>query len=102
MSEEQDAAPLLSARALRNSAWDLVREDVAHLRSGLEERPISQRIKDKASDELGDAVDAAREVAAENKAVIAGTALALAGWFLRGPIVDGIKTAATQMKKWKD
>lgn len=102
MSEERDAAPLLAARSLRTSAWELVREDIAHLRTGLDERPVGQRIKDKAADELVDAVDLARDIAAENKAVIAGTGLALAGWLLRGPIVTGIKAAIARLKAWKD
>lgn len=102
MSEARDAEPLLAAQALRNAAWDLVREDVTHLRQSLEEKPVGQRIKDKASGELADAVDLARDVASENKAVFAGTGLALAGWFLRGPIVSGLKAAITQVKKWKD
>ena len=102
MSEERDAAPLLAARSLRMAARELVAADIAHLRSGLQQRPIGQRVKDKAADELVDAVDTAREVASENKGVIAGTALALAAWFLRGPIIDGLNAAITRLKEWKD
>ena len=102
MSDGSDAAALLAARALRNAAWDLVCEDVTLLKQGLADRPVGQRIKDRANEEFTDAIDTARDIASENKAVVAGTVLALIGWVLRGPIVRGIYAGARRLHKWKD
>lgn len=101
MSEARDAVPLEEARALRQAAWGLVREDIEHLRTGLAERPVGQRIKDTATDTLVDAVDTARDVASENKAVVAGTLAAVAAWTLRGPIISGIKVAVQRLQHLK-
>ena len=79
---------LIEARALREEAWKLVRADIALLQNGLQARPIAQRIKEQAIDEMVDAIDTARDVASENKAVVGLTLAALAGWFLRRPIAD--------------
>ncbi|MCW1381806.1 hypothetical protein OLX02_03110 [Novosphingobium sp. KCTC 2891] len=81
-----DAKALHEARALRTEAWALVRKDVETLRDGLSARPIGQRLKDRATDEVVEAIDTAKDVAAENKTVIGLTIAALAGWFLRRPI----------------
>lgn len=102
MSEERDALPLIDARATRDAAWGLVREDTTYLREGLSARSIGQRVKDRALDEIADTVDTAREIASENKAVIAGTGLALAAWFLRMPLINGIKIAAQRLKDLRD
>jgi hypothetical protein len=80
------AAELAEARALRDQARALVTNDIAILRDGLGARPIGQRIKDAATGEVVEAIDNAREVASEHKAIVAGTMLALAAWVLRGPI----------------
>lgn len=102
MSEERDSAPLKQAQRLRNAAWDLVHEDVAYLREGLGARSIGQRIKDAATEEFVEAVDTAREVANENKGVIAATGVALTAWFLRAPLIHGIKIAAQRLKDLTD
>lgn len=101
MSEARDAEPFEEARALRQAAWGLMREDIDHLRTSLAARPVGQRIKDKATDSLVDAAGMARDVAAENKAVVAGTLAALAAWALRGPIVSGIAAAVQRFKHLK-
>ncbi|WP_068076735.1 hypothetical protein [Novosphingobium lentum] len=86
MSESSDAASLAEARDLREQAWALVKHDISGLREGIGERPIGRRIKDAAAEEVVEAIDTAREVASEHKAIVAGTMLALAAWVLRGPI----------------
>jgi hypothetical protein len=91
MSKPDSTVALRTARTLREDAWALVRADVALLRNGLEARPIAQRIKEQAIDEMVDVVDTARDVASENKAVVGLTLAALVGWLLRGPIADLIK-----------
>lgn len=82
-----EAEQLAEARALRTEAWALVRGDVERLRDGLADKPIAQRIKERAADEFVDAIDTARDVAGENKTVIGLTATALIGWFFRRPII---------------
>ena len=77
---------LTEYRALRDAAWAVVRGDVASLRSDLSAHGIGQRIKDRAAEEAQDAWDKAREVASDHKGIVASTLLALAAWFLRGPI----------------
>jgi len=83
MSDEQ---ALAEARSLRSDAWALVRGDVSRLRGGLEQRTIAQRLKDRATDEVMEAVDGAVAVASDNKAVVGVTVAALAGWLFRGPL----------------
>lgn len=102
MRNDADVAPLIAARALRNAAWDLVCEDIALLKQGLIDRPVGQRVKDRANEELADAIEVARDIASENKAVVAGTVLALVGWILRGPILRGINAGVRRLNMWKD
>jgi len=80
------AATLVEARVLRDEAWALVRTDVATLRDGLAARPIGQRIRERATDEVVEVIEQARDVADDNKAIVAAIAAILAGWFLRGPL----------------
>ncbi|OYW47733.1 MAG: hypothetical protein B7Z36_02230 [Novosphingobium sp. 12-63-9] len=81
-----DAKQLSDARALRTEAWAQVRGDVERLRDGLDDKSIGQRIKERATDEVVDAIDTARDVAGENKTVIGLTVAALVGWLFRRPI----------------
>lgn len=87
MNEKQQASDLAEARGLRGEAWRLVQGDLAQVREGLNGRKIANRLKDRATEEVVDAIDQAREVASEHKAIVAGTILALVGWFLREPIL---------------
>ncbi|WP_225207168.1 hypothetical protein [Novosphingobium huizhouense] len=87
---------------LRTRAWSQVRSDVEALRSGLAARPIGQRIKDKATGEVVDMIDTARDVAAENKTVIGLTFAALLGWFFRRPITDVAQDIAEAVTDYID
>lgn len=87
---------------LRTRAWGQVRSDVEALRSALETRPIGQRIKDKAADEMVGMIDSARDVAAENKTVIGLTFAALVGWFFRQPIADVAQDIAEAVTDYID
>jgi len=89
------AKELAEARALRTEAWAQVRGDVDRLRDGLDHKPIGQRIKERATDEVVDALDTARDVAGENKTVIGLTVAALVGWLFRRPITE-------QVQEWLD
>ena len=87
---DPDLARLTEYRALRDSAWAVVRADIAALQADLSATGIGERIKDRAAEEAQDAWDSARDVASEHKGVIAGTILALVAWLLRGPIGDAL------------
>lgn len=88
MSDETDLAEALERRT---EAWARVNGDITALRAGLAERPITKRLKDHAVDRALDTVDTVIAVAAENRLVIGGVIVALAGWFLRGPIIRSVK-----------
>lgn len=74
---------LEQAKITRNAAQEAFQLQLIQVREDLEARGIGGRIADRA----GEAVADAAEVANENKGVIAGTLVALALWFLRGPII---------------
>jgi hypothetical protein len=80
------ATPLEQAKLARNAAHKAYRQSLAQVQEDLSARSIGGRIADRAGETLAEATD----VANENKGVIAGTIAALALWFLRGPIIDGI------------
>ena len=87
---DPDLARLTEYRALRDSAWAVVRADIDALQADLNATGIGERIKDRAAEEAQDAWDSARDVASEHKGVIAGTILALVAWLLRGPIGNAL------------
>jgi hypothetical protein len=88
MSDEVDLADALERRT---EAWARVNGDISAMRSGLTERPIGQRLKDHVADRMIDTVDTAKAVARDNPLVIGGVIAALAGWFLRGPIIRTVQ-----------
>jgi hypothetical protein len=88
MSKEADLADALERRT---EARARVNGDIAALRAGLAERPIAKRLKDHAADRVIDTVDDAKAVARDNPLVIGGVVAALAGWFLRGPIIRTVQ-----------
>lgn len=87
MKRAADEQRLAEFRGLREEAWRIVKDDLARLQSDLEGRGIGDRIKDRIGNEAHDVWDATREIALENKGIVAGTVAALVGWLLRGPIV---------------
>ncbi len=87
MKRAADEQRLAEFRGLREDAWRIVKDDLTRLQSDLEDRGIGERIKDRIGEEAHDVWDATREIAFENKGIVAGTVAALVGWLLRGPIV---------------
>lgn len=83
MNLPNDIVSLAEARRLRNDALGVVRADIALL----QDEASPRRIRERAVGEAVEMFDTAREVAGENKAVVAATLAALVGWMLRGPIV---------------
>ncbi|WP_338465801.1 hypothetical protein RXV95_09450 [Novosphingobium sp. ZN18A2] len=86
MSERKDAEALAEARELRAEAWRLVRGDIDEVREGLNGRVLANRVKDRATEEVADAIEQARDIASSHKSVVAGTILALLGWLFRDPV----------------
>lgn len=80
MSNERTIA---DARALRDEALNIFRADLDFAKT--ESSPA--RIKERAVDEAVELVDAARDIAKDNIAVIGASSLALVAWFLREPLL---------------
>lgn len=78
------ARALEQAKAARNAAHQAFHGHLAQVQEDLTVRGIGGRIADRA----GEVIAEAAEVANENKGIVAGTAAALAVWFLRGPIIS--------------
>lgn len=78
---------LSEARAQRDSARKLVRDDIARLKGDLAEQPIPERVAETAKQEAAELATTTLEVANENRLVIAGTLAALVAWFARRPLI---------------
>jgi len=94
------AADVLAQRALRDEARAAFDARLAGVKQDLEARSVGGRIADKAADEALQALDLARDVAAQNKGVIAGTVAALVLWFLRRPLLNGLDKALGALSDW--
>lgn len=79
-----DALTIAAARALRDEALGIFQADIELAKA--ESSPA--RIKERAMDEAVEAIHTVRDIANENKAVIAASVAVLTGWFLRGPLID--------------
>jgi hypothetical protein len=86
MSDMGDVAVLTAAQNRRRAAWDRVNGNIAALRTGLAERPLTQRLKDDAADRAISAAGTAKDIALENLPVLGGVAIGLVGWTFRGPL----------------
>lgn len=87
MKRAADEQRLAEFRGLREEAWRIVRDDLTRLQTDLEDRGIGARIKDRIGEEAHDAWDTTRDIASQNKGIVAATLAALVGWILRGPII---------------
>lgn len=81
----------IAVRQDRDEAKRALEKRVAQVRADIAARSPVTRLKDMAREEAVQALDAAIDVAAESKGVIAGTILALALWFCRNPITDWVE-----------
>jgi hypothetical protein len=88
---------LEEARDRRNSARARLDARLATVRADVEARGVGGRIVDKAAEEARDAMAEALAVARESKGIIAGTAAALALWFLRNPIIAWAEELLAQL-----
>lgn len=84
-----DPQTIAAARALRDEALAIVLADLELAKA--ESSPA--RIKERAIDEAVVMIDTVRDVANDNKTIIAAVVAALTGWFFRGPLIDLAKGA---------
>lgn len=81
---------LAEDRALRDAALALFKADLALVRADLAERGVGGRIADRIGDSALEVLDEAADFAEENKGKVAAGIAAIALWFARGPILDGL------------
>ena len=88
-----DAADRLAKdRTTREAALLAFNANLAQVRSDLEARGIGGRIADQASMEVRAGIDEALAIADDNKGIVAATIAALALWFLRIPLIAGLRS----------
>lgn len=99
MSEGDD--PLATGREARNSALARLTGHYGKLRSGLQERPIGQRVTDEALGKAKQVGQEALDIAKDSKGVIAATAGALALWLFRKPLSRTVQGLVPRIKAWR-
>ncbi len=88
-----DAADRLAKdRTTREAALLAFNANLAQVRTDLEARGIGGRIADQASMEVRAGIDEALAIADDNKGIVAATIAALALWFLRIPLIAGLRS----------
>lgn len=88
-----DAADRLAKdRTTREAALSAFNANLAQVRTDLEARGIGGRIADQASMEVRAGIDEALAIADDNKGIVAATIAALALWFLRIPLIAGLRS----------
>ena len=90
MSDTADR--LAKDRTTREAALLAFNANLAQVRRDLEARGIGGRIADQASMEVRAGIDEALAIADDNKGIVAATIAALALWFLRIPLIAGLRS----------
>lgn len=75
-------------RELRDTALDVVQDDLDDLKAGLEREGLVDRAKHKVSGEISGVLSHAKDVASDNRAVVGATLALLLAWLMRRPIMD--------------
>ena len=83
---------LAKDRTTREAALSAFNANLAQVRTDLEARGIGGRIADQASMEVRAGIDEALAIADDNKGIVAATIAALALWFLRIPLIAGLRS----------
>ena len=83
---------LAKDRTTREAALTAFNANLAQVRTDLEARGIGGRIADQASMEVRAGIDEALAIADDNKGIVAATIAALALWFLRIPLIAGLRS----------
>jgi len=94
------ASEVIALRGTRDEARVAFDARLAGVREDIEARSVGGRIADKAADEALEAFELARDVANQNRGVVAGTMAALVLWFLRRPLLRGLDTALDALSQW--
>lgn len=81
---------LAEDRSSRNAARALFDGRLAQVKSDFAARGVGGRVVDKAKGDVLAAGHEALAVVKDSKGIVAGTAAALAIWFLRAPIIAGL------------
>jgi len=85
------AEQLARDRALRDEAWGVVKDDVGLMRADLDQRSVGGRIRDRVSaTAMGVAADALK-AAGNHRALIGASALGLALWLGRAPLLGALR-----------
>lgn len=100
-----DEAQLIEARRLRDLARSIVRTDLATLRHSLAERPLRQRMRDRAVVTAVDTAEYGIDLARENRGVLTITLAGITGWLFRKPLGalahTGWTWAERQLARWR-
>lgn len=78
---------------VRDAARALVEADVRHLRTSLSVKSIGERAVDRLAGGAGEVFEEAKDLASENKGVLAAIVAALVLWFAREPIHESLTGA---------
>ncbi len=81
---------LVEDKGLRDSALRIFKADLALIRGDLHDRSAGARIATRVGDATMDMLDDGIDYAAANKGKVAAVLAAVALWFARGPIIDGL------------
>ena len=105
MTGAPDEAALIEARRLRDLARGIVQTDLATLRLSLAERPVGQRLRDRAVVIAVDTAEDGIDLARENWGVVAVTLAGLTGWLFRRPLGvlmhNGWRWTERQFDNWR-
>jgi hypothetical protein len=83
MKLDEAETRLIEARTLRDMARSVVRTDLQTLRLSLTERPLGQRLRDRAIAGATDLAQGTLDLALASKAVVGLTLAVLGGWLFR-------------------
>ena len=81
------AVQLAAARSQQASARMAFDSQLSQVRADLAARGVGGRIADRVSETAAGAMSEAVEIADENRAIIAGTVVAIVAWVLRRPLM---------------
>ncbi len=80
----------LEDRELRNAALAALKDDITHLKTGLSGKGLAERTVRRIGTGAKDALGDAGEAASDNRGIVAALFGAIALWFARGPILEGL------------
>lgn len=97
MTRDPDEAYLIAARQLRDTARSIVRADLATLQASLAERPLTQRVRDRAVDGAAELAQDTLDLAFESRSLLGATLAGVIGWLFRKPLGSLVQTGWTAL-----